>query len=142
MRRTKNKKNKMIKHRPSTLERREYKRKIRASSEWATLRKYVAEIQEGKDPITQRPLVKSFNLHHLSQCWTSYGNLEYDRFVALNHKSHELIHCLYDYYKITGSFDFLDKCKDTVLLMEQITKEDELIPEEETPYEQYRKTKS
>lgn len=118
-------KSKTVKHRPGTLERQALKRKVRRSPEWAELRKAVAERQGNVDPVTLRPLTKGFNLHHLSQCWQEYGNLQPERFVALNHKTHETAHFIYEIYKREGNFLFLDELKSIVKRMKELTEEDE-----------------
>lgn len=119
------KRKKEITHRPGTLARREMKRKVRSSPEWAELRETISKNQNNIDPVTCRPLLRGWNLHHLSQCSEFYDDLSEDRFVALNHRTHEIVHALYDVYKREQSWQFLDELKTIIEKMVEITKNDE-----------------
>lgn len=100
------------------------KRKLRGSAEWKSLRKKVAETQYDIDPITARKLTRGFNLHHLSQDDDFYDNLEMERFVALNSQSHDTVHFLYNIVKREGNFDVLERIKDIISRMIDITEKD------------------
>jgi len=121
---------KTVKHRPGTIERRNLKNSVRKSPEWAALRKLKMEEQNHLDPITERPLAKYAECHHLSQDWESYGNLEQSRFVILNNKTHTTVHFIYDLYKRLGSWDFLYRIMDICERMSYLTKEDTKYKEE------------
>lgn len=100
------------KHRPGTIERREFKVKVRKSPEWAELRKVKFDEQNGIDPITLRPLTHGYNCHHM-QCedWKKYDDLDPEKFVCLNSKSHTTIHFLWDIIKREGDFGVLERLK-------------------------------
>ena len=49
--------------------------------------------------LTLRPLLKSWNLHHMKMDEDSYENISNENnFKCLNKKSHEVIHFLFRYY--------------------------------------------
>lgn len=100
------KKTKPIKHRAGTLERQALKRKVRRSPEWAELRQLKFKEQNGIDPITLRPLTRSYNCHHM-QCedWKKYDDLNPEYFVCLNTKTHEVITFLWNIVKREGDYD-------------------------------------
>lgn len=93
------------------------KRKVRASAEWADLRALVYDKQAGIDPVTLQSLVRGWNLHHLDQREENYNNLNPDRFLAVSHTHHEMLHWCYNIYKRTKSLDFLDVLKEEILIM-------------------------
>ena len=116
----KRKLSKQIKHRPGTLERQALKRKVRRSPEWYELRLLKYKEQNGIDPITLRPLSRSFNCHHM-QCedWKKYDDLNPEYFVCLNTQTHDVIHFLWNIVKREGDYDvftriifYLDKMKE------------------------------
>lgn len=112
---SKSKKNKLAKSKLS--EKQIMKRKVRASAEWAELRKQVYEMQNGIDPITLRPLTRGWALHHMDQREENYDNLDPERFLAVSHTHHEFLHWGFNIYKRTKSFDFLDVLKEEILTM-------------------------
>lgn len=113
----KKKRSKQIKHRPGTLERQALKRKVRKSPEWAELRQLKFNEQNGVDPITLRPLTKGWALHHMDLREEHYDNLNPERFLAVSHTHHEMLHWGFNIYKRTKSFDFLDILKEEILNM-------------------------
>lgn len=113
----KKKSSKQIKHRPGTLERQALKRKVRRSPEWYELRLLKYKEQNGIDPITLRPLTNGWALHHMDLREEHYDNLEPNRFLAVSHTHHEMLHWCFNIYKRTNSFDFLDILKEEILAM-------------------------
>lgn len=99
------------------------KRKVRNTAEWSQLRQLVREEQK-TDPVSLRPLTRTFNLHHLSQDERFYDDLERSRFMGLNDYSHRTIHYIYDIVKREGDFQVLDRIKDIIEEMQQITEKD------------------
>lgn len=99
------------------------KRKVRASAEWSELRAQIRDEQK-VDPISLKPLNRSYNLHHLSQDEQYYDDLSPERFVGLNEYSHRCVHYLYDIVVREGDFAVLDRLKFLVTQMQQITSSD------------------
>ena len=99
------------------------KRKIRNTNEWSELRQKVRDEQK-IDPISMRPLTRTFNLHHLSQDELFYDDLERSRFVGLNDYSHRCIHYLYDIIEREGDYDVLDRIRLLIIEMQKITEND------------------
>lgn len=101
------------------------KRKLRASKEWKDLRSILKDVYVN-DPVTKKPLSKSFNLHHLSQSKEidDYYNLDPSRFCCVNAQTHDVVHYLY-----RSCRDHLDESlqalKNIVNLMIALTKADE-----------------
>lgn len=72
--------------------------KFRASSKWKKFRSRLKS-ERKVDYITQKKLLKCWNLHHLDMRDENYQNLENeDNFVCLNKMMHEVVHDLYRYY--------------------------------------------
>lgn len=99
------------------------KRKVRASSAWAELRTQIRDEQK-IDPISMRPLNRSFNLHHLSQDERYYDDLSRDRFVGLNEYSHRCVHYLYDIVIREGDFNVFERLQLIIQQMIDITEFD------------------
>lgn len=78
-----------------------FKSKIRKTKEWQQLRQRVAALFDNKDAITNEPLRKGWNLHHVDQDVDHYADFNITtakglyRFLPLNRTTHELIHSLY-----------------------------------------------
>lgn len=72
------------------------KEAFRKTSAWKNWRKKLLE-QQKTDFVTQKPLRKGANVHHLDP--EHYDVLTEDRFVALNIKTHEAVEWLWKYYK-------------------------------------------
>lgn len=74
------------------------KSKFRSSSVWKKFRSRLKS-ERKVDYITQKKLLKGFNLHHCDLREENYQNLENeDNFVTLNKQTHEIVHHLYRYY--------------------------------------------
>ena len=99
------------------------KRKVRASAEWTDLREYIRDEQK-VDPISLKPLNRSFNLHHLSQDERYYDDLSPERFVGLNSYSHDCIHYLYNIVEREGDYNVLDRVRLLIMEMQKITQAD------------------
>lgn len=106
------------------------KRKVRASAEWADLREYIRDEQK-IDPISMRPLSRSFNLHHLSQDERYYDDLSRDRFVGLNEYSHRCVHYLHDIVVREGDYNVFERLQLIIQQMIDITESDKLRTEGE-----------
>lgn len=72
------------------------KNKFRQTSKW---KKFRASIKKARkvDFVTNRPLLKGWQLHHANMQLGMYTNLNPENFYALNKTSHELIHFLFRY---------------------------------------------
>lgn len=75
------------------------KRNFRQSKKWKELRHRIHVKQEGRDPITNKKLLKGANLHHKNLDEREYENLSNEEwFVYLNKATHDVVHFLYRYY--------------------------------------------
>ena len=72
---------------------------FRQTKVWKDFRTKMKKIFNGKDYITQKPLQRNFNLHHLDQRKENYENLDESRFVPLCKSMHDAIHTVYRYYE-------------------------------------------
>lgn len=87
------------------------KQAFRKTQVWRDFRRkfYVKEqkkLKNGKtkdipnvDPITLKPLSRTFNLHHMDLDPHHYASLKEDNFKPVNTQSHEVLHWLYGYYR-------------------------------------------
>lgn len=104
------------------------KGEFRKTSIWKSFRKlfYIREtktLKNGKkrdtpnnDALTLRPLTRTFNLHHMSLDSRHYTDIsDKSKFIALNSKSHSLLH--YAYSEYCKDKDFLKRLEKYVLLM-------------------------
>lgn len=97
------------------------KSEFRKTSVWKNFRKkfYIKEIKtlkNGKkkeipanDPITLKKLNKTFNLHHMDLDPCHYTDLNENTFIPLNNQIHDILHKLYNYYRIDPTI--LDRLK-------------------------------
>lgn len=71
------------------------KTKFRRTKAWKDLREKKKKEQKN-DPITLKPLSKTYNLHHLNCDATQYTNISNEEhFIGLNSNSHDLVHFLW-----------------------------------------------
>lgn len=78
----------------------------------------MAELYDNKDAITGKPLRKGWNLHHLDMAVENYKDLDDDKFIPLNKKSHEMLHQVFRYsYAIEQLIQYVQK-------MEEINKKE------------------
>lgn len=94
------------------------KKKVRDTPEWKQLRIDIQEEYDNKDPITNKKLIKGFNVHHCCMKTEEYDNLDIERFRPHNKKTHDFIHWLFRYY--VKDHDILDRIKEELDLMEQL----------------------
>lgn len=76
-----------------------FKRRVRQSKKWKELKHIKNVEQKGKDPITNKKLLKGANCHHLDLRVENYEDLSPEKLVLLNKKTHDCVHFLYSYYK-------------------------------------------
>lgn len=100
------------------------KSEVRNSKEWKELRNAIKKVQKF-DPITEKPIRKGANLHHLCLDAEQYDNLEPERFVLMNKNSHDLLHGVYGNGRIRKNWrkivlNLIKLCK----LMDKYNKEE------------------
>ena len=96
------------------------KTKFRSTSRWKKFRQYCKK-RDKVDYITQKPLLKGFNLHHLNLNETHYQDLSDEtKFVCLNKSTHEMVHWLYRYYQ--NDQTIIDRLEEILKQMFQINK--------------------
>ena len=66
---------------------------------WKRWRYTLIDYYENRDCITNKPLRKGFNIHHLDMREEHYTILREERFRPLNSDTHDCVHFLYRYYK-------------------------------------------
>lgn len=74
------------------------KQKFRATAQWKKFRNFLKKNRK-VDELTNSPLRKGWQLHHLDLDPKNYKTLLEENFSCLNIKSHDLIHFLYRYYE-------------------------------------------
>lgn len=100
------------------------KKKVRSSKEWKAFRKMII-LEQKVDPITGSKLTKMANCHHLDMNAENYQNLIRDNFIALNPKSHDLIHFLFNIKDKNGNRDYdnaLKRLKEVLDKMNKLNK--------------------
>ena len=75
------------------------KKKFRQSKEWKIFRKLMFSKSGKIDYITQKPLRKGWQLHHLNLDETQYADLREEGFICINRQTHETIHWLFRYFQ-------------------------------------------
>lgn len=85
------------------------KNKVRHSKEWSEHRLYIAALFDNIDPITNKKLLRGWNLHHLDLNPEHYAVLDDEHFIPLNKLTHKVLHFLYAYYRKDKSI--LDRFK-------------------------------
>jgi hypothetical protein len=75
------------------------KKKFRQTKEWKNFRKLMFSKSGKVDRITQKPLRKGWQLHHLLLDETRYAELDEENFVCLNNLTHKFVHWCYGYYQ-------------------------------------------
>ena len=94
------------------------RREFRKSAKWKKFRAK-CRLHTSKDYITKKPLERDWNLHHLDLNTKRYDNLDMNRFMPLNKKTHEIIHEIYKWYK--KDHKVLERIKLTLEKMEEYT---------------------
>lgn len=102
------------------------KAKFRQSKKWKEFRDKIIK-QQRIEPISRIKLRKGCVIHHLDQRAENYKVLEDERLIALQPKSHEMIHYLYGYY--IKDKEVLNRIKDILDKMIEYSTDDR---EEET----------
>lgn len=74
------------------------KARVRKTKAWRELKEKVTERYDGLDPVTLSPLRKGWNLHHCDLRKENYADLNPEKFLPLNERTHEAIHWLYSYW--------------------------------------------
>ena len=75
------------------------KTNFRKTVRWKRFRLAMKNKAGGLDYITNKRLLKNWNLHHLDLDETHYDDLSNeDNFIPLNKQTHEFIHWLWRYY--------------------------------------------
>lgn len=91
---------------------------FRQSKAWKQLRKTKRE-SDCKDALTLKKLSPQFNLHHLDLNPDNYKDLsDPDKFLCLNHNSHDCVHFLWTYYRKDPAI--LDRLREILERMRQI----------------------
>ena len=94
------------------------KSKFRATSKWKKFRSQM-KTERKIDYITQKRLLKGWNLHHLDLNEQNYQDISDEtKFVCLNKMTHEIVHDLYRYY--VKDPEVIDRLKEVLERMRQI----------------------
>lgn len=72
------------------------KSKFRQSSKWKRFRASIKKTRK-VDFVTEKPLLKGWQLHHANMQLGMYSNLNPENFYALNKTTHEIVHFLFRY---------------------------------------------
>ena len=94
------------------------KRKFRQSKEWKTFRNFMKKLSGNKDLITNKPLRKGFQVHHMDLREENYSILFPDNFICCNNLTHKVIHFLYTYYKTDPQI--IDRLREVLEKMKEI----------------------
>ena len=92
------------------------KSKFRQTGKWKKFRAFIKKARK-VDFVTQKPLLKGWQLHHANMQIGMYDNLNPDNFYALNKTTHELVHFLYRY---TDWRELLERIRTILEKMEQL----------------------
>ena len=76
----------------------EMKKEFRKSKEWREFSKTL-KAERKVDALTLAKLRKGSLSHHMDLNPDNYEKLDPDKFEALNMKSHDVVHFMYNYYK-------------------------------------------
>lgn len=99
---------------------------FRRSKQWATFRQKVKKSQK-KDPVTDSPLTKNFNLHHLDERPQNYTDIsDESHFIGLNSTTHTVLHFLWGDGK--RRYDWkkrIERLAELCVCMDDINKENE-----------------
>lgn len=105
------------------------KKKVRSTKEWKEFRKKII-LEQKVDPITGSKLTKMANCHHLDMSAENYQNLIRDNFIALNPKSHDLIHFLFNIKDKNGNRDYKNAIKRLTAVLDKMNQ----INEKDAPH--------
>ena len=96
--------------------------KFRQTKKWKDFRKDLISKQK-IDPLTLSKLTKQCNIHHYCLDSEQYDNIDDKRCVALNMKTHDTLHFIYNIYK---------KDKDVIKRLTKLLKTMEKYNKQET----------
>lgn len=83
------------------------KAKFRQSAKWKKFRAFLKKECDGVDFITQKKLLKGFQVHHKDMRLENYKKIDdASRFLCCNKRTHEFIHFAFNYYKNDEQFLF------------------------------------
>ena len=85
----------MIRRQRETTEAKE-KAKFRRTAAWKKFRQKM-RCKNKVDFVTDKPLLKGFQVHHCDMSLENYKNLKEENFYCLNKTTHEIIHFLFRY---------------------------------------------
>ena len=97
------------------------RKKFRNSAKWKKFRNDIIEKFDHVDPITNKPLRKGCNIHHLDMDKDNYEVLIEEHFLPLNKNTHEMIHWCYRYASTDD--DFMNRLTYFVQKMLEINKD-------------------
>lgn len=81
---------------------------FRMGSRWKSFRAKVKKACYSQDVLTNEPLKRTWNCHHLDNRYWHYDDLsDINKFVALNEDSHSAVHWLYRYWRRDKSSFFV-----------------------------------
>lgn len=72
---------------------------FRSSKEWKDHRKHIADMQDSRDVVTDKRLLKGYQCHHMNLDKDHYTDLNDEDFICVNKNTHRFIHWLWTYYK-------------------------------------------
>lgn len=72
------------------------KAKFRRTAKWKNFRKMLKKKRK-VDFVTQKPLLKGFQVHHANMQLGMYNVLDEDEYYTLSKTSHEVVHWLFRY---------------------------------------------
>ena len=96
------------------------KKKVRSTKEWREFRELIRTTQK-KDPITLSRLTKSFHLHHCDLHEDNYDKYNLDNMLALNSKSHDVIHFLFAIKDKNGRRAYKDAIKRITEILDKMS---------------------
>lgn len=95
--------------------------KFRRTATWKKFRQRM-RTKNKVDFVTQKPLLKGFQVHHCDMSIENYKNLKEDHFYCLNKTTHEMIHFLFRYKNWR---ELLERIKVVLEKMESLNKQEE-----------------
>jgi len=76
------------------------KQQFRRSTVWSRFRQKLRLMFDKKDYLTNEPLLRDWNLHHLDMNDKHYTDLSNTgKFIPVNRETHKFIHWLFRYYR-------------------------------------------
>ena len=97
------------------------KAKFRRTATWKKFRQRMRS-KNKVDFVTQKPLLKGFQVHHCDMRLENYKELKEENFYCLNKTTHEMIHFLFRY---TNWRELLERIKIVLEKMESLNKQEQ-----------------